>query len=719
MSGYSNVMKQMELLKGSGLNYDFANKGNNISNINTTGVNPYSSQAYTNFNYRDLVNQAPTIVDERDMYSNITEDMSKQDQLLLKGAKGLQGLQLGQQLSPYIGKGLSSLYSGISGNPISSAGMQSFNLGPAAAVYSAFGTDNNPYTFTKQEMYGGTASNLMAAHQLSKAIPALNAGSALAFSKPAVAATGTSAAVPAVSGINPYVMLAALAFSFWNNKRRKKKAKRANQKVAREIGEQQTKQYEERKDQIENYRDEQLAKQNEQIYMDTQSQYTNQYGGNYNNRYSMADQGMKFSPKELNKIAKAGRNGDTMLAHINPQEAALLKALGGSGTVNPHTGLNEYGYGSAISSFLNPVTSVLNTVTDVINPVVSPIFGAAGDVIDPVMQNVITPTVNTVGGLATDVIDTAVNTGVDVLETGGDVATDVMQATSDIVTPVLEPVMDTAMDITRPVMEGISDVVEPIAGTTLDMFGNVIEGGLQGIKTLGHEYLMPLTEGLLSIPGDILENLLGGGGGDGVTFNMPENFEGYDNKRGAMDLATQTGDNQVAGVKMRSPKISGNKTKKSYVDGDWTGFKENEFLAENVLEETDYAAKGMKYKYYQGGKAEDIVAEFTGNELIVNDQDKVEKALELGNYSAAAAPIRRAMKNNQVTPGPETHSGNPMPVDKDGNIYSYGGKLKFKVKKGAGVYDHATDQFKPTMTDREIAMTAYNNMEKWKSNGMA
>ena len=31
-----------------------------------------------------------------------------------------------------------------------------------------------------------------------------------------------------------------------------------------------------------------------------------------------------------------------MLAHINPQEAALLKALGGAGTINPNTGLPEY-----------------------------------------------------------------------------------------------------------------------------------------------------------------------------------------------------------------------------------------------------------------------------------------------------------------------------------------------------------------------------------------
>ena len=46
-------------------------------------------------------------------------------------------------------------------------------------------------------------------------------------------------------------------------------------------------------------------------------------------------------------LASQGRYGDTMLAHITPEEAALLKARGGAGTINPQTGLPEfYGMGS-------------------------------------------------------------------------------------------------------------------------------------------------------------------------------------------------------------------------------------------------------------------------------------------------------------------------------------------------------------------------------------
>src|SRR5262249_55952513 len=41
-------------------------------------------------------------------------------------------------------------------------------------------------------------------------------------------------------------------------------------------------------------------------------------------------------------LASRGRSGDTMLAHINPAEAALLKRAGGVGTVNPRTGLRQF-----------------------------------------------------------------------------------------------------------------------------------------------------------------------------------------------------------------------------------------------------------------------------------------------------------------------------------------------------------------------------------------
>ena len=45
-------------------------------------------------------------------------------------------------------------------------------------------------------------------------------------------------------------------------------------------------------------------------------------------------------------LASLGRNGDSMLAHINPIEARMLIRNGGSGTINPETGLPEFGWAS-------------------------------------------------------------------------------------------------------------------------------------------------------------------------------------------------------------------------------------------------------------------------------------------------------------------------------------------------------------------------------------
>ena len=42
------------------------------------------------------------------------------------------------------------------------------------------------------------------------------------------------------------------------------------------------------------------------------------------------------------RLAAQGRGGDTMLAHINPREAEMLRRAGGSGGINPRTGLPEY-----------------------------------------------------------------------------------------------------------------------------------------------------------------------------------------------------------------------------------------------------------------------------------------------------------------------------------------------------------------------------------------
>jgi hypothetical protein len=69
-------------------------------------------------------------------------------------------------------------------------------------------------------------------------------------------------------------------------------------------------------------------------------------------------------------LASQGRYGDTMLAHITPEEARLLKSRGGSGTINPVTGLPEFflkklfkKVGKAVKKALkNPLVRIIATV---------------------------------------------------------------------------------------------------------------------------------------------------------------------------------------------------------------------------------------------------------------------------------------------------------------------------------------------------------------------
>lgn len=84
--------------------------------------------------------------------------------------------------------------------------------------------------------------------------------------------------------------------------------------------------------------------------------------------------GLKLLAQELQS---KGRNGDTILAHINPQEAGILKALGGSGTINPHTGLPEYFGGGFFKSIGNIVAAPFKAVNEVVKAI--PVIGPAID----------------------------------------------------------------------------------------------------------------------------------------------------------------------------------------------------------------------------------------------------------------------------------------------------------------------------------------------------
>ncbi len=103
-------------------------------------------------------------------------------------------------------------------------------------------------------------------------------------------------------------------------------------------------------------------------------------------------------------VAAQGRDGDTMLAHINPQEAAMLKAMGGSGTINPKTGLREYKslLKRAVNVVTAPAKAVVNVAKDVAGATVDAtkaVVNTAVDVLKPVAnvaKQVLSPVVSTV-----------------------------------------------------------------------------------------------------------------------------------------------------------------------------------------------------------------------------------------------------------------------------------------------------------------------------------
>ena len=89
---------------------------------------------------------------------------------------------------------------------------------------------------------------------------------------------------------------------------------------------------------------------------------------------------------ELKPIAKAiasyGRNGDTMLAHITPAEARMLRRRGGSGTTNPDTGLPEF--------FLDEIGDALGGIGDAIGDAIGGIGDAVQDFVESDVGRIVT-----------------------------------------------------------------------------------------------------------------------------------------------------------------------------------------------------------------------------------------------------------------------------------------------------------------------------------------
>jgi len=74
-------------------------------------------------------------------------------------------------------------------------------------------------------------------------------------------------------------------------------------------------------------------------------------------------------------MRQKGRFGDTMLAHITPQEAQMLMAMGGSGTTNPQTGLPEFFFKKIFKGIKKAVKGIVKGVKKVLNSPIGRILG--------------------------------------------------------------------------------------------------------------------------------------------------------------------------------------------------------------------------------------------------------------------------------------------------------------------------------------------------------
>lgn len=88
--------------------------------------------------------------------------------------------------------------------------------------------------------------------------------------------------------------------------------------------------------------------------------------------HNYAAGGITSLPEMAKIVSAAGRNGDTMLAHITPEEAGILKLLGGSGTINPYTGQPEY-FKKFFKAVAKPFQSAAKSIAKAVAPVVRPL----------------------------------------------------------------------------------------------------------------------------------------------------------------------------------------------------------------------------------------------------------------------------------------------------------------------------------------------------------
>lgn len=222
--------------------------------------------------------------------------------------------------------------------------------------------------------------------------------------------------------------------------------------------------------------------------------------------------GLRVAGKQLGRM---GQGGDTMLAHINPREAEVLRRMGGQGTVNPNTGLQEYkglkniiktalpialsivapGLGTAIGTaiglsgtaaavaggaLLGGATSFATGGDPLLGALTGGIGGAASGVSEFLggFANIGEPTANLLAGAGTGALTSAIR--------GGNIAQGAMLgAAGSMFKPQIEnasksvvnslkstfsPMTNAVSDFTSPIRQGFSTDTTPYSGISDAVF---------------------------------------------------------------------------------------------------------------------------------------------------------------------------------------------------------------------------------------------------------
>ena len=239
-------------------------------------------------------------------------------------------------------------------------------------------------------------------------------------------------------------------------------------------------------------------------------------------------------------LPKYGRYNDDMVAHISSDEAKMLRAMGGAGTINPVTGLPEYGLGK-----LNPVRAI-SKVGDALG-----ISQAATKVFQPIEKAVVQPASR---GLAE--FDKAVG---NMIPGGWGTVAQIAGSAMGLPTPVLVGMGAlTGSGVMRPgrgfnvqgaIMGGAMAYGSAKLGAGLREAGGMSAGpeALGDLGGAGFTSTAPTVTESLGSSLNLAPQALGDAGGAGFTSATPSTFSNIVNNAGSNLTATGQGIKNLSG----------------------------------------------------------------------------------------------------------------------------------------------------------------------------